>query len=249
MKVFEVLQKQPTHKGLIPIKRLPAGATFSIASLKQNFIGSGYQTDVFKHPKRGQSVVKLVHIPADSHQVIEGAVWYVNAVLQNQDNPFFPRIHKAKIYQTAHMVDREMEMDAIGSEYADDYQAVMFVESEKLLPVTNPKLGHSLDDMLEAVGITKKKLIPLMRIPSAQMTNFQAFIDGMSIGDMMGYISVDKFTKIADITTNPELAKAIHIIHEVVTSHQSANIDLKDDNFMVRITSVGPQLVLNDPIV
>ena len=118
-----------------------------------------------------------------------------------------------------------------------------------LLPVNHPKLAHSIDEMLEAIGITKEKLVPLMRMSAAQMHRHADYVRGMSVADLFGHIPQDTFLKVAEITTNPELSNAIHIMHEVVTSHKSANLDIKDDNFMVRITSVGPQLVLNDPIV
>jgi len=248
MKVFEVLQKRPTRKGLIPIVQLPRSATLSVASLQKNFLGSGYQADVFKHPKHGQTVIKLIHIP-DDVVVVEGAVWYVNAVLKNPNNPFLPRIHKAKIYEVGGQgMDREMA-NLTDDGHQNDYNAILFVETEMLLPLDHPKLAHSGDEMLEAVGITKEKLVPLMRMNPAQMHRHAKFVEGLSTAALLGHISNDKFLKVADITTNPELSKAIHIMHEVVTSHASASFDLHDDNFMVRITSVGPQLVLNDPIV
>lgn len=249
MKVLEVLQKKPTHKGLIPIVRIPRDRTLSIEKLKQNFVGSGYQTDAFKHPKHGKTVIKLVHIPDDDYRVIEGAVWYVNAVLGNPNNPFFPRIHKAKIYESGGLVDREMDSVESDRDHYNDYTAIMFLETEVLIPVDHPNLAHSMDEMLEAVGITKEKLTPLMRMSAAQMHQHAKYVGGMTTAEVLGSIPANKFARVADTTNNPELAKAIHIMHEVVTSHPSADIDIKDDNFMVRITSVGPQLVLNDPIV
>lgn len=72
----------------------------------------------------------------------------------------------------------------------------------------------------------------------------------ITVGDIIRYIAIiTQGASIPDKIADPNLVQAIRLIRQVVSSNDVFGLDIRADNCMIRNTSVGPQLVITDPIV
>jgi len=240
MKVTDILSEQ-TKKDLIPTVRIKKGTRFSIQTLKANFLGQGVQTDAFAHPKGGNTVFKVIHIPIDADGFGTGPIAYVNAILKNPDNIFFPKIYKAKRYiweteirrDTRNMEDDERDhSENPDYDYDEKYNSILFVETEKLIPIDHAKLRlHSTDQVLASLGLTKKVIGDITGMDWDEHTFAYRMLSRlqfpMNIPELVKHI------------THPELKKALTILGNI-PQDQYFKFDIKGSNFMFRLTSVGP---------
>lgn len=139
--------------------------------------------------------------------------------ISSSDNPHFPHIYNARLYY---------------SKKHNSYYTI--VEMEKLYPASNKKIRHAVAERAKELGLME---------PDSSEESFFAMYDDFG--------GLDKLKQLASKTNNPKFAEAINTTVELVNQTKAGNsdarLDLHAGNFMVRITSTGPQLVINDPVV
>lgn len=170
-------------------------------------IGSGAQGVAYKHPKQPNVIIKTAKMKDPQTDAYAN---FIRMVLKHQDNPFFPRIYSAKIYNTPN---------------SNDY--TMVVTMEKLYPIyRNPKLDDIVIDNFQLQGIDIKNVIHLF-----------------------DYLIIPKNRHmIAKKTRNPKLREALELLEPFFKS-PNMFMDMHHGNWMMRLTGVGPQLVILDPVI
>ena len=222
MKIIELLtEKIKTSKiGNIPVKHLPLGRNFSKKALHQDFVGEGQEAMVFNKRNDPNTVIKVSLIAEDTPEK-NGTVQYISAAMDHQNNPFVPRISKAKIYTIPGQYD------------------VLYIEMEKLHELRANKLKHNAEPIFKSLGLTNELFQKSFKL--------KQIFDGATdpITELMHWMFADKaiMKEIIDISPNPQFKEALHIVQST-----AGNIDMHAGNFMFRLTSVGPQLVITDPV-
>lgn len=141
---------------------------------------------------------------------------YIKTIEQHQDNPFFPRIYRHKVYK-----NKPLKQSRIS-----DYFMTGVVMMEKLQPL-NAGRGSLISKevivaLFDNLGIKINEIIDLYSI----------FEDRKQI------------QKVINMTTNDTFAEALRIL---ISSGRNL-YDMHAGNWMIRLTSVGPQLVILDPV-
>jgi hypothetical protein len=175
---------------------------------------SGAEASAFQHKTHAGSVTKI--IPDVGKDGVNPQVIFTQIAMGQEGNPFFPRFYKAKI------VPHGQKM-------------ALFVEMEKLQPITGEKIKHMIPHILKQIGISK---IDLKRI-------IKSGFGDESHGDF-SYVMNDwsKLKLMSRKSKNPEFKKAIDALAPWVSQF---NLDLHEQNWMFRLTGTGPQLVILDP--
>lgn len=169
-------------------------------------MGSGLQATVSK--TKSNTVVKKASVSNDIHPERDAYVQYVKLVSENQGNPFFPHIYKARLFK-----QQPEEGAEIGRMY-------IVVHMERFHEMRDEKISDSIQELVKSLGI-------------GNLTD-RSFDD-----------SASRFA-IAEETSNPQLRDAIFLMEPLF---QQFGSDLHIGNFMVRLTSTGPQLVFADPFI
>ncbi len=100
--------------------------------------GQGLMSNVFRHPKKSNSVIKIARLNREPEY--SGTYQFVELAFKNQDNPFFPRIYNAKLYT-----------------YSNETELV--IEMEKLV-----KLTSKMYDVDHVIQIFRNLGIPLVKV-------------------------------------------------------------------------------------
>ena len=250
MKVYELLNESNIKH--VTVKQHP-----DIRG-KNPKLGSGYEAKVYAG-KDGGTVIKEMPIDGD---VEDSATYqYIDMVMSNQDNPFFPRIYNAKLY-THHTMGKQK----------------LVVQMERLTDFNSEKVAHLLPQLLAQLGIDEFDVGMMSREHIQQMrsgsypeendfdTAEQQERDQKSrrhetlgeLGDVLWkrFRSPEGRIKLIQATDNAQLKLAMKKTHDILKkgadkSNKSSvmKADLHDSNIMVRLTSHGPQLVITDPVV
>lgn len=202
-------------------------------------LGVGQEASAYDHPTHPGAILKYVNIKEDDPNQ-NAQVSFVHLVLENKDNPFFPRIYKAEVIP--------LKDNPRGLPYQ------MVIEMEKLYPLFGNKIRDVLPHVLENLGIKPAHIAKLMKKgltnPNIDMENWYKTDEGNQLFDafvdMMG--DWDTLERMAKMTKIPKLTEAINKLQD--WQHQyGLETDLHHGNFMFRLTSVGPQLVFTDPFL
>ncbi len=94
-------------------------------------LGSGAQGRAITHPKQANVAIKIANVYDVDH---DPYVEFVKLALENQDNPFFPRIYKAKLVRMG---------DSI-------YQLVL--NMERLHNISNPNIADAVVENFKRLG-------------------------------------------------------------------------------------------------
>lgn len=188
----------------------------------------GSQATAFKHLNKLNIVVKTIII--NHRREADPVIRFVEICMDNLDNPFLPKIYTAKLYS----------MD-------NDVRQSMIITMEELFPVAGTK--SKLTDMTLPI-LKQLRIYPDQWDEEHPLYNLFD-INDRSIGmifDVVMEMFID--TKLRDWlkqnTPNRQLAKAIKLLDPLFDAHYP---DMHQHNVMFRLTSVGPQLVLMDPII
>lgn len=206
---------------------------------RKGILGVGLEASAYDHPTHPGAILKYVNIKEDDPNE-NAQVSFVHLALENKDNPFFPRIYRAKVIP--------LKDNPRGLPYQ------MVIEMEKLYPLFGNKIRDVLPHILENLGIKPKHIANLMKKgmtdPNVDMEKwhktkkgtglFYAFVDMMD--------NWDTLEKMAQMTKIPELTDAINKLQNWQHNY-GLSTDLHHGNFMFRLTSVGPQLVFTDPFL
>ena len=250
MKVYELLTERTSNIKHVTVKQHPD------IKEKNPRLGSGYEAKVYAD-KTGGTVIKEMPITTD---VEDSATYqYVDMVMSNQDNPFFPRIYNAKLY-THHTMGRQK----------------LVIQMERLTDFNSEKVAHLLPQLLAQLGVDEfdvsqqsREHIQQMRSGSypdesgggtdEQKEREQRLRRNETLGDL-GDVLYKRFNspegriKLIQGTDNAQLKLALKKTHDILqkgASSPSSTMkgDLHDSNIMVRLTPHGPQLVITDPVV
>ena len=171
-------------------------------------LGTGIQGAAFKtnRPNTVRKVYGLDDLQDPYYQ-------YINIIQHHQDNPFFPRIYRHRVYKNK----------AISVSRLSDYFMTGVVMMEKLHPLAGGK-------------------VPL-EVIQAMFRNLGFEISDVDEISDMFKTKHDVAQRVKE-TTNKKFAEALQLL---LSSGRSL-FDLHANNWMVRLTSVGPQLVILDPV-
>ena len=187
------------------------------------FINSGYQAQVYQHPRDPNKVIKLVDMDDPND---DSYIDFIKLAMAHQDNPHFPRIFGAKVYEK-HDDDKHEESE-FQEESMGDYRLVVVME--KLYSVRTHKLEKAAIAAFENIGIPNRIAAASINKPSLLQDYIEDYYD-----DTMARVSshVDKFIE------------AYKLLQPYIDEYGQ---DMHSKNFMLRITSTGPVLVLVDPL-
>jgi len=181
---------------------------------------SAFQTK--SSPGTITKVIPNIRDPKDSAQVV-----FTQIAMANEGNPFFPRFYKAKMVP-----------------HGKEGMNTLFVEMEKLQPLFSDKLKHMVPHLLKQLGIPKSLFSKMKGIVSKSLN--QDASDSMVRYAVFSHAMNNwpNLKQMAKNTKNPEFSKAIAALKPW---QNEFNLDLHKDNWMIRLTGSGPQLVIIDP--
>lgn len=188
----------------------------------------GMYAAVKRNNRIPHEVSKVTHMPSSLQN--DGYYQYVMAIQSHmKDNPFLPRIYVIDIKRASNGATKpsyRMEklwphtvLDAVALHAIGMKCFSNFGDLPKILDGLS--MVSSDDDKKHAVWIKICQLV------------YHLVING-DVGDA------------GDV--NPQLLKAADLINAVLNKNASFHNDMHFNNFMVRLTSTGPQLVITDPI-
>lgn len=186
-------------------------------------IGAGVQAIVYQHKsvQRQNSVIKVVHL---FRGLEDPYIKFVEQLIKNEGNPYLPKIYSVRIYECEnHYDERKNTLTAV-------------IEMERL---------YSLRDMvMDKNLISERQLIDLFRRGGFDVDEWA----DIHLKIYTGLSSDNKIRNLAYETSDEQLSKALNIIADIVQKTRSAT-DFHTGNWMIRLTSTGPQLVITDPVV
>lgn len=196
-------------------------------------IGSpGSQASAFQHTNKLNTIVKVVNLHFGGMN--DPIIRVVKLFLEHSDNPFFPKIYTAKIYRD--------ELDK---------HLYMIITMERLRPISasNEHLFEASIQQLYRLRVLPSKYDFKHPLHSQHMN----FVEETEDEIEAAYITMfEMFSDVrnrywlAQNTPDNNLKEAIKLLNPIFKDNRS---DLHEDNVMVRLTSVGPQLVLMDPVI
>ena len=201
---------------------------------KGSLLGSGRQGSAYGFENRPNSIIKFVKSTdrlGKGYQ-FDDHINFINMVVKHQDNPFFPKIYNAKIYdQSEH-----------------NMPDVLVVQMEKLHHLTAKKLEDVASHVLASLGF--EKINKSARTPD---TNYDEH-DNDKAGEInhsweyalhKTLAHKDEREQLIDRTKNPKLKEALIYLEPLF---QKFGSDITEKNIMFRLTSSGPHLVFSDPV-
>lgn len=179
-------------------------------------IGQGAEASVFS-TKSPNSIIKVIPLKNLDSSYLE----FIDAIMDHQDNPYFPKIHKAVVHNTLK-------------------GPVLILSMEKLHKLNDPKLQDSIKHLFSSIfGIS----------PEQWEESLYSFHKGhLSFSDLGHLAMIGGYDSVKDMLTqtkDPKLIEAYQILAPLIAKYGD---DLHNDNIMVRLTGTGPQLVLVDPL-
>ena len=193
--------------------------------------GKGVQARAYK---TGMGMITKVAVLDDELGLRDPAVKFLDIILQHQDNPFFPKIYHARVYR-----DKEGILDPI-----------LLVQMEKLMPITDEKIRDSVAGLFDKLGIGTKDLSPAFTKHVKQydkptqtiLSKTSALNKKLMTAAMAG--DSKAIARHGSRSKNPQFREALKLLAPTMAQEGS---DLHHGNWMVRLTGVGPQLVIIDP--
>lgn len=182
-------------------------------------IGAGIMhSKIYLDKKQPNQILKVVPI----HDQRDSYYTYVRMIEKHQNNPFFPKIAGIRLYE----VEPYEHTSDSGYKSNIKEHLLLYVWMEKLVPLSKLDSEHARQ-LLSNVGIFYEG-------------DFKDDLTMRSLFDM-------KFQR-QDIAQNsqiPQFNKALRLLEPLFKKFHS---DLHAGNMMVRLTGVGPQLVITDPV-
>ena len=186
-------------------------------------VGTGVQSTVYVHPKDKTKVVKIADIKDPNN---DSYLEFVRLIMDHQDNPFFPKIHKAKLYQKT-PDDRTID--------DGEYRLVMIME--RLYPIWDLKNNHQYMQaaLKELVGLGVPEEVTREYIDSGEDPTilWDYFEDEDNIEDLIQY------------SDNHSFREAMRTLSPYMRTHGQ---DMHMGNLMVRTSKNGLELVIIDPL-
>lgn len=224
MKVQELLTERARtgeKVGHIPVVRMRSKSKFDEKGLGQKLNKTATaDANAYPHKTSPNTVVKIARVKNPKQ---DGHVNLVNIALANDGNPFFPKIYKALLYKGPN-------------------ENRLYVEMERLHELNDHKLRHTLPFILKSLGVSDRWL---KRVEDDFYKDnphrlISKAIETVVVGDMKDY------DRVFSDDINPKFKTAIAELNDYANV-KGVGVDLHSGNFMFRLTSTGPQLVIMDP--
>lgn len=191
-------------------------------------IGSGAYASAIEHDHHPSEVIKISNKIADLDN--DGYFKFVSAITKNnrlQNNPYLPKIYKIKIYTTEPSI----------KENTGYFYVIHMEKLFSLHDLGNKEIEMLTDKMFFTVS---SKIDKEHGDSSSKRAIFVQTID-----DAIKNISNHNAGTVN--IKDPLLKQAILIIKKILKNRNFGN-DIHGRNIMIRRTSVGPQLVITDPL-
>jgi hypothetical protein len=200
--------------------------------------GQGVQAMVYH---TGQGVVTKMAIIHNEVGESDPTLIFLKLILQHRDNPFFPKIYHAKIYE-----------DKTG----EQSHKLLLIQMEKLTSIENPKMHDVVMELFQRLGLISQDRIQKIQRRGIQQKNDLETIRHATLYNAA--IGIDDLTdrwasktkkdklkaQVFKTAKNPKFKQAIQILEPYMQEYGS---DMHEGNWMVRLTGAGPQLVIIDP--
>ncbi len=246
MLITEVLNK--------PIKGLKVSGKKPIQDVpsptNKQIVGMGSQAVAYLHKKFPDKVIKVVQVSGTSDPQYQ----FLRVCLNNQKNPFFPKILAFKMYHTYqstkqykdfqeyskhdHRLARLRNFDEFETEFDDvvptPLKYTIYLVMERLYPITS----KDLEMWFKHLNI----LPTLDDITPKQQQLMSRALDPTTFVINCAFDRPRYRARILNDTNNPDFKKALRILERLFSHYES---DMNPGNFMVRNNG---QLVLIDPI-
>ena len=188
--------------------------------------------------KRPNTVIKTIQLISKE----DATLGFVRLCMNNQNNPFLPKIYKAKIYNVQRMDDKEREqlysLIDPGDTPPDEGQYVMLVVMEKLYPIHSEQNKQTAIQLLRELGVLSKD-------PEMDYVNIVGTRDTLG-GTRQSFDTHKRRQNLRTFTPNPQFRQALRLLEPLFNR---AEPDLHKKNIMLRKTAEGPQIVLVDPVI
>lgn len=134
--------------------------------------GEGIMSDIFRHPKKPNSVIKVARLTRSPET--SGTYQFIKIALKNQDNPFFPRIYNVKLY----------------------HKYTLVIEMEKLVKLTSKMydIDHVIQ-MFRNLGVPLKKAQPISSFYPAPLRDLHNTLRDMGISELAAITTNDQFAE------------------------------------------------------
>lgn len=232
MKLLEIFQTPQTksikQKSVDANEMLPIRASFKKAQTKGkvDYMGGGAFADVFQHRNRPGTVMKVGVIGANNK---DGYVLYLNHIFRNQrmqSNPYLPRVYDIKTYQV-----RPTRLEYVVE--IEKLEGLQDVDAEEIR-----NMGERLFNDYEGQKERLRSLYPTLFTGDVEERDMFASIVARA---MKQQISLS-------VVQDKKFREAIAIVGNIAKK-EGHIVDMHSGNMMIRRTSVGPQLVITDPLV
>jgi len=212
-------------------------------------VGDGVESVAFFH-ETSQIIVKVLQFKSymTEEQVKNEATYkYLQEITKefNSGNPHFPKIYSVKFFNSH---PKHID-DLVG-----DNHIYAFIKMERLreldidrdYEMVKGALYNSGFDFYDMAGMRLKgntgEIIDTSKSEEDQLYDFFDAIEYyMHFGQQKQFIK-----KIYE--KNPKFAKAMITIHNLRKKY-NFDLDIHSGNIMIRVTSIGPQLVFTDPLL
>lgn len=200
-------------------RRQHSDARFNIRDENVEVLGKGYEAIAFRY-KDKPNIIKMIGSDDDIKE-IPYAQYVLLSKKYFRENPYFPRVFQVS-------------------------------KTEVSQDITDPN-EHEWTTPKNVYMFKMEELEPLDTISADQLTAMYNRTFGSEPIAISAHVIADSVERLLRGRppikgTDPLLIKAVDLIKKV-QARTKANIDLHIGNMMVRRTSVGPQLVITDPLV
>ncbi len=233
MKLVDLYEKK------VEFPRSRKAITGILKSKQLQHLGTGVQAIAYQHKKHPNTVIKTIQLSGGMNDTV---LAFVRLCINHKDNPFFPKIYTAKIFNSADLTASEREVlyqdiDSYDSP-PDKKELVLVLVMERLFPI------HTPDNVDSAIGLLQTlKVLPddLSTLP----------LNMLDVEDPLFSVKVPFKTAkgrqfLMKNSDNPKFVQALRLLEPLF---RKGHADLHRQNIMIRRTGIGPQLVLADPIV
>jgi hypothetical protein len=205
------------------------------ATLK--YKGGGVYAHVYAHKKRPGSVLKVgkysTRLPEE-----DAYLGYINLLANNDrmaSNPYFPRVYDVKIYPYESEYARTKEWTGEYVVEMEELQSIEDLSVEEVNMLGNRMFKYWKQRGSEIAHDMFSYLPSNMQIPAALIAMIREAVNQYSSTDFEYQIKDKKLTE------------AVMLLRELISKGYIEE-DLHINNVMIRRTSVGPQLVITDPV-
>lgn len=189
-------------------------------------LGTGAQASASERPSKPGFIQKKVYFHTKDHTK-DPYFRFVQIILSHQDNPFFPRISSAKVYE-----------DPAGNRF-------MLIEMEKLFSINNPRLEHMWPHFLEQMGFDQQTIEHII----LQYTKYKPWAEEELDEIMRKAFAMPQYRELMrQQTRNPKFREAMEVLEHLFADPQ-IDVDTHTENLRARLTGTGPQIVLMDPFI